>query len=60
MTTFDLLLRGGTVIDGSSGPGVRAELGFDALVADVVVNGRPAILAGVETGDRPARLLRRP
>lgn len=29
-------------------------------IEHVVVNGRPAILAGVETGDRPGRLLRRP
>jgi N-acyl-D-amino-acid deacylase len=28
-------------------------------IDDVIVNGRPAILAGRETGQRPGRLLRR-
>ena len=28
-------------------------------ISDVIVNGRPAILAGAETGERPGRLLRR-
>jgi N-acyl-D-amino-acid deacylase len=28
-------------------------------IQHVVVNGRPAILDGIETGDRPGRLLRR-
>ncbi len=28
-------------------------------IADVIVNGRPVILAGSETGERPGRLLRR-
>jgi len=28
-------------------------------IAHVIVNGRPAILDGIETGDRPGRLLRR-
>lgn len=28
-------------------------------IADVIVNGRPVILAGAETGERPGRLLRR-
>ena len=28
-------------------------------IVDVIVNGRPAVLAGAETGERPGRLLRR-
>ncbi len=31
-----------------------------AGIRDVIVNGRPAVLGGVETGERPGRLLRRP
>jgi N-acyl-D-aspartate/D-glutamate deacylase len=34
---------------------VRHPTGID----DVIVNGRPAILSGSETGERPGRLLRR-
>ena len=34
----------------------RYPIGID----HVIVNGRPAILDGIETGDRPGRLLRRP
>ena len=28
MAAFDVLLRGGTLIDGSGGPGVRADVGI--------------------------------
>jgi N-acyl-D-aspartate/D-glutamate deacylase len=33
---------------------------FPAGIEHVIVNGRPAILDGAETGERPGRLLRRP
>ncbi|HEV7605118.1 MAG TPA: amidohydrolase family protein, partial [Candidatus Limnocylindrales bacterium] len=49
MSTFDLLLRGGTVIDGSGSPGVRADVGVlgDRILA---VGDLSAIDAGeVET-----------
>lgn len=89
MTVFDLVLRGGSLVDGTGAPARLADVGvlgdrilavgdLSALdpatvsdvatyldparyplgIADVIVNGRPVILAGAETGERPGRLVR--
>ena len=45
-----------TIADGSTYlQPARYPVGID----HVIVNGRPAILDGIETGERPGRLLRR-
>jgi len=49
MTAFDLVFRGGLLIDGTGAP---------PRSADVGVNRRPVALGGAETGERPGRLLR--
>jgi len=57
MTAFDLLLRGGTLIDGTGSSGRRADVGVlgDRILA---VGDLSAVDAtAVESGARPGRLL---
>lgn len=69
-TEFDLVIEGGTVIDGTKAPRFDAERVIDtttyedpqraaAGIDTVIVNGEPLWAAGRETCARPGRVLRR-
>lgn len=53
MTAFDLLLRGGTVIDGTGSSGRLADVG---ILGDRILAVRDL---GAVTGERTGRLLRK-
>ncbi|MCD6359790.1 MAG: hypothetical protein J7M38_02930 [Armatimonadetes bacterium] len=72
--SFDLIITGGTVVDGAGAPGFRADVGvrgetiaaatyeaphrYPEGIAQVIVAGRVAVEHGVQSGERYGGTLR--